>query len=63
MMTATKQDQAVRLLSRKRGATVEELAERLELASVPAARGMITRLKRKGRRIESTGAHTFMLRK
>ena len=55
------QEQAVRLLARKRGATVEELAERLELPGVPAARGLITRVKRAGRRVENIGPHRFKL--
>lgn len=56
---STKQKEAQRLLSRKRGATVEELQERLALASVPAARGMITRLKAKGIPVKSLGDHRF----
>jgi hypothetical protein len=57
---STKQREALRLLSRKRGATVEELQERLDLASVPAARGMITRLKAKGNPVKSLGEHRFL---
>lgn len=53
------QKQALRLLSRKRGATVEELKERLDMPSTGAARGMITRLKQRGATIKNVGPHRF----
>ena len=53
------QQQAVRLLSRKRGATVDELKERLELPTTTAARGLITRLRRAGFNVKNVGPRRF----
>lgn len=61
MQTKTKQDAALALLKRKSGATVEQLADRLELASAKAARGIIDRLRAKGTKIENIGEHRFKL--
>jgi biotin operon repressor len=61
MQTKTKQETALQMLKRKSGATVEQLAERLELSSTKAARGVIDRLRAKGTKIENIGDHRFKL--
>jgi len=60
-MNKPKQDIAVQMLRRKNGATVEQMADRLGLASVKAARGIIDRLRAKGTKIENVGNHRFKL--
>lgn len=57
----TKQETALQMLRRKSGATVEQMAERLELNSTKAARGIIDRLRAKGTKIENIGDHRFKL--
>jgi hypothetical protein len=53
------QTKALRLLSRKRGATIEELQAQLSMPSPGAARGMITRLKQRGKTIKNVGPSRF----
>lgn len=60
-MQKTKQDTALQMLKRKNGATVEQLAERLELPGTKAARGIIDRLRAKQVHIENIGSHRFKL--
>lgn len=58
-----KQKEALRMLSRKRGASIAELTERLELPSTGAARNLITRLKRGGNPVKSIGDTRFQTAK
>lgn len=60
-MQKTKQDVALQMLKRKNGATVEQMAEKLELPAPKAARGIIDRLRAKGVQIVNTGNHRFKL--
>lgn len=57
----TKIDQAVRLLRRKSGATIDQLVERVGLASQRQARGLIDRVKRRGTRVERIAPKRFKL--
>lgn len=50
--------QAVRLLKRKHGATIDQLAERLQQKPIQARR-MIDRLRSKGLPIKNVGACRF----
>lgn len=61
--TKTKQEEAIKLLKRKSGATVEQMAEKLLLSNTKQARGIIDRLRAKGEPIQHVGPHRFMLQK
>jgi hypothetical protein len=58
---STKQTQAVRMLKRKRGATIDELTNKLELASEGAARSLITRVKQGGLKVDNVGPRRFTI--
>jgi hypothetical protein len=58
-MNDNNQTQALRLLRRRGGATVEQLTEQLGLPQPKAARGLIDRLRAKGEPIVNVAPHKF----
>lgn len=62
MATQSNQARALKLLLRPSGATVEEMAKRLDLDGTKAARGLVDRLREKGVKVKNVGSHTFKVR-
>lgn len=59
MTPAVNQDQALRLMKRKNGASVELIRDKLDLENTKQARGLIDRLRVKGVKIKNISSHTF----
>lgn len=57
----SRHNQAIKLLSRKRGASIEDIEDRLGLRSEKSARNLLDTLKAKGHRIENIGSRRFRL--
>lgn len=59
MAVAEKQINALKLMKRPNGATVELLVTKLDLENTKQARGLIDRLREKGVKIKNVSHHTF----
>lgn len=59
MTPAVNQEQALRLMKRKNGASVELLRDKIGLENTKQARGLVDRLRAKGIKIKNVSSHTF----